>query len=40
MSKKPKTLGDNLQTAGQVASAVGIVLATIGAIILLLKRGS
>lgn len=36
---KPTTLGNNLHTAGQIASAVGIVLATIGTIILLIKRG-
>jgi len=37
---KPRTFGNNLQTAGKVVSAVGVVLATIGAIILLVKRGS
>lgn len=40
MSKKnkPRTFGNNLQTAGKVVSAVGIILATIGGIILLVKR--
>ena len=36
---KPKTLGNNLQTAGKVVSAVGVVLATIGIIVLLLRGG-
>lgn len=36
---KGLALGDGMHTAGQIATAVGVILATIGTIILLLKGG-
>lgn len=36
---KGLALSDKMQVAGQVATAVGVILATVGAIILLLKGG-